>query len=52
MCEIVETIRLFVHEVYCEDHGTPAEYVLKVGSSMIPMCEECLKELKDALEEV
>ena len=54
MCEIRDARNVFIdeNEVYCEDHGSPSKYVLKIGSTMIPMCEECLKELKEVVDDV
>lgn len=40
------------YDYTCEEHGTPADFVLRIGSVVIPLCEYCVKELKDTLEDV
>ena len=50
--EQADTELITLYDYTCDEHGTPADFVLRIGSVVIPLCEDCVKELKDTLEDV
>lgn len=36
--------------IYCESHGAPSRYLMCIGSVMIPLCDDCIDELKKEQE--
>ena len=35
----------------CDEHYSPAHWVLEIGKQQIPLCPKCVKDLKNALDD-
>ncbi len=41
----------YLDHLECEQHLSRANYVLRIGGVLIPLCQDCLDELHGELEE-
>lgn len=39
-----------VYDITCEEHCSPATFVLQVGGVLIPLCQDCINDLFEELK--